>query len=355
MKLNRELFLGALEQVLCGLAPKETIEQSSCFVFRGGNVITYNEEIYCRNASGLDATCKGAVKGGPLITLLRNMTEDEIEIEMTEALCHVKGTKRGAKLRMEAEILLPVNSVEKPKDWSPIHEELAEAIQMVHQCASVDESKIDLACVHFHPDWLEACDLSQLCRWTMPTGVKESTLLRHKSIKNIVNLGMTEFSETPNWIHFRNGNGMRLSCRRYLEEFPDLKDALQVKGARAVVLPKGLVETMKKASIFTKENTETDTDLVTVDMKPGKIRITGTGISGEYYEWKKLNYTGPALKFLIAPDLLSSLVAKHNQVEVSAEKLRVKGEKFIYVAALGVPGTNGDGSEGKEDETQEVE
>ena len=46
--VNREAFLHQLESVQAGLSSKEMIEQSSCFAFIKGKVVTYNDEISCR-------------------------------------------------------------------------------------------------------------------------------------------------------------------------------------------------------------------------------------------------------------------------------------------------------------------
>jgi len=44
MKINRQEFLDSLEMVKAGLSPREFIEQSSCFAFKEGEVLTFNDE-----------------------------------------------------------------------------------------------------------------------------------------------------------------------------------------------------------------------------------------------------------------------------------------------------------------------
>ena len=60
--INRELFLEQLESVQPGLSTREIIEQSSCYVFRGGEVITFNDEIAC--SQKCDIGIEGAVRSG---------------------------------------------------------------------------------------------------------------------------------------------------------------------------------------------------------------------------------------------------------------------------------------------------
>ena len=69
---------------LLGLSSKDNMEQSSCFVFRNGQVITYNGEICCTspltNAEGVPFDCYGAVPAKTLLQTLRKSPDDEIEI-----------------------------------------------------------------------------------------------------------------------------------------------------------------------------------------------------------------------------------------------------------------------------------
>jgi hypothetical protein len=115
MRINREEFLKELESVLPGLATREIIEQSSCFVFQENQVITFNDEVACSHATLLDI--EGAVVAMPLISILRKLAEEEIEITTSEnkEKLLIKGKHKKVEIRMEAEILLQTESVEKPK------------------------------------------------------------------------------------------------------------------------------------------------------------------------------------------------------------------------------------------------
>lgn len=330
--VNREILLHLLESVQPGLSSREIIEQSSCFVFQAGSVMTYNDEVAC--SMPCDVKLEGAVQSAPLLAILRKLSEEDIELEAAEGELVIHGKRRRAGITREEKVLLPVDKVEKPGKWKPLHEDFLEGIKMVQHCASHDESQFSLTCVHVHPTWLEACDNSQATRVKMETGVKASTLVRRDSIKHVVSMGMTEFNETESWIHFRNERGLVLSCRRYVETYPDLKAILTFDGD-PIVLPKGLGEAADKAAIFSAENS--DDNQVSVDLRPGKLRIRGTGASGWFEERRKIDYDGKELSFLIAPSLLIDLVSKHNEAEITEGRLRVNGGKWRYVTCLSRP------------------
>lgn len=331
-RVNREKFLHTLESVQPGLSPREIIEQSSCFVFKGGEVFSYNDEVACRCNTDLPEEVEGSVQADPLLNILRKLPEDEIEIEVGETEFLVKGKKRQAGIRMEKEILLPVGSVERPKKWSPLHEHFAEAVGIVQQCAGKDESQFSLTCVHIHPEWVEACDNFQLCRWEMATGLKKSTLVRQSAIKHITSLGVTEFSETSNWLHFRTGS-LVFSCRRYVEDFPDLAGILEVGEAIKTSLPKGLADAADKAAVFSAENT--DNNQIFLSLSQGRLKVRGEGVSGWYWETKRMNYDGPPLEFYISPELLIDLLKRHTDCLLSTERLKVDTGSYTYVSCLG--------------------
>lgn len=332
-RINRIELMRSLQVVEPGLAQRrELVEQSSCFVFRDGEVITFNDEIACRSQTKLKKFT-GAVPAKPLLAILNKMPEDEVEITVTDTEFTVRGEKRETVLRMEAEITLPIDSAEKPgKDWLALPANFVEAVNIVQECAGKDESKFALTCVHLTPKWLEACDNFQMVRYRLKTPLKGNCLVRKDSLKHIGTMELSEFNETDTWIHFRNGDGMILSCRRYLETFPEIDAHLDFEGQPAT-LPKKLAMAADIAEVLTSENS--DSNQVRIDMKAGKLRILGQGNSGVYKEFKKIDYNGPDICFTIAPKLLRELVSKHNECEIGDDKLKVKGDKWIYVASLG--------------------
>jgi len=331
-KVNREDLLHTLESVKSGLSTKAIIEQSDCFVFKKGKVISYNDEVACSAPSPLGKAFEGAVKAEKLIEVLTKLPEDELQISIGTGELILSGKRRRTGIHMEAEITLPLEAVEKPTEWKKLHEDFGEAIAAAAACTSTDESRFDLVCVHIHPKWVEACDDFQICRWRLLTGISQSTLVRQAAIKNVTSLGMTDFCETEGWLHFKNAHGLVLSCRRYMEEYPDLSQWLKVEGD-VIAFPKGLVEAAEKASIFSSE--DQDNNRVLVDLKPGKLKIRGQGSSGWYEESKSIKaYTGRHLRFYVSPDLLSALVKRTNDCIVSADRIKVSGGKLTYCVCL---------------------
>jgi DNA polymerase III sliding clamp (beta) subunit (PCNA family) len=339
MKVNREELLKQLESVTAGLSTRETVEQSSCFVFKNKRAITYNDEMACSIDCCLDV--EGAIQAMPLLNILRKLKEDDLIITVDNNELHIKGKKRWAGIRLEKEIQLPIDSVEEPGKWKTLPEKFTEGLAIVEQCAGKEEAFFYVTCIHICPDYIEACDNHQLSRYYMETGVKEPTLVKRDSLKHLIALDMTKFSMTAAWMHFKNPAGLMISCRRYSEEeYPNTGKELKHEGEK-IILPKGLKEAAERAQVFSSENPESD--VISVKIRPGKIKVEGIGVSGWFRESKKVKYNGESLSFTITPKLLMELVQHHNECQIlekQTEKRNIKrliviGENFKYVTCLG--------------------
>lgn len=335
MRTNREDLLRRLEAVAAGLAVKEHVEQSSCFVFKAGMVVTFNDEIACTMECDL-AGLEGAVPSKPLLELLQRMTEKEVDIQHVtddegKSKLVVKGKGRRANIILEAQITLPFSAVDVPEEWADLDPEFADAIAVVQKCASKDANIFHMTCVHVTPTHVEACDNYQLARYIIDTGVTEPCLVKRDSIKHVTGLGMTEVCETQSWLHFRNPTGLTFSVRRELMEFEELDHILAMGGA-AATLPGGLAEAVEKAEIFSGENSESNT--VKIELRKNQLRLRGEGASGWFEERKAVNYDGEDLTFGIDPKLLIEVASRTNDCFIAPGRLKIDGGKFIYMISL---------------------
>jgi len=351
-KVSRAELLEQLTAVAPGLSPRDIIEQSSCFVFQDGEVITFNGEIACRAKTDLKLI--GAVQAKPLLSMLEKLPEDELELRTQEGELIVIGKRRSTGIRMENEVLIPVENVERAKKFKPLNDDFLDAISMAQACTGKDQNKFWTTCVHIHPKWIEACDNYQILRYKLNTGIdnKQGVLVRGTSIKHIVNLEMTAMAETDTWIHFKNKTGLVFSCCKWIEEYKtqELTSYIKFDGTRTV-FPKGIAEASERANIFSEENM--DSNYIKVQLRPGKLKIRGEGISGWYSETKKIAYKGKPLEFLIPPSLLVELTKRHNECEVSNERLKVNGGQWVYVTILGKPGETRNEDDEETEESKE--
>ena len=330
--VGRIELLDVLQSVFAGVSLKDTVDQSSCFVFRGSTVVTFNEEIFAKRRLPEGFKLKGAVAAKPLLTILNKFLEDQLTVEIQDSKLRISAKNKVAKIRLDSEILLPIDQVEKPTgDWKEVPENFSEALKIVQDCVSNDSNMFTLTCVHIHQKWVEACDNTKLTRYRIRTGVDTPFLLKRNAVKYIANLDMIEFCETDSWVHYRANNGLSLSCRRYVEDFPNLKPAIEMTGDE-IILPAGVEEAVDRATVFSSENT--DKNLLQVLIGNNVMVIRGDGNSGYYAERKKCQYDGPEISFYIPPALLIELVKRSSQCEVGQNKFKINGASWVFVASL---------------------
>lgn len=336
MNVNREKLVHILEMLLPGISTKEIIEQGNCVVFSGGRAYTYNDEVACSITSPFGSEIEGGVNHPALLGVLQKMKEDDLDVSLEKETLNIRGKNKLVQLNLQKVISLPIHMIERPKkeDWKILEDDFLEAIGIISRCVSQDEQQFTLTCVNIHPKWIEATDVYQMCRWKINNPIEEPFVVRGQSIRHVVSLGVIKMAETSTWIHFRNLDGLTMSCRKYVEEFPDCSSVLKLIG-EDIDFPKGLTEAAEKAHIFSSENL-TD-DLIHLSVSPNKVVVEGYGLSGKYRETKKINYVGNPLQFKVSSTLLTELLKKHTSCIVSNDKLMVKGRKYKYVICLIVP------------------
>lgn len=331
VKVDRQELLNALQSVSPGLASKEIIEQSTSFVFKDGHVHTFNDEVCCKMPTGLPPDLTGAVHAKPLLALLEKLAEKEVGVEATGEELVVSGASRKAGVRMDAQIAMPLSSLEDPKGWKRLPEGWEEGLGIVNGCTSDNNAKFVLTCIHLTPTFMEALDNHQLVRYTVKLPLSRKFLVRGASVAPAAGLGVTHVGEGQSWLHFKNKAGLVYSCRVYLDEFPDLDGFLEVKGGK-VTLPGGLSEAVEKAEIFSKENAASDK--VLVKLAPGKLVVRGEGALGWFRETIKFKYAGEPLSFLIRPKLLADITKRFQECVLNPDRLMVEGERYKYVTSL---------------------
>lgn len=332
-RVNREEFLNTLHRVSPGLSKRGTIAQSSCFVFADGWITTFNEEICCRSPSGLPDDLTAAVQADPLLRWVDAVGEPELEISTTTREFQVRAGRKKTGIRMEAEIVLPIDDVELPDSWQPLPDDWTRGVEQVMGTAGGADSDFMVRCVHIHPDYVEACDRKHATRYHVKTPVDEAFLVLATTIGHTINLDLTKIGQTGDWVHLRN-KLLIFSCRRHLEQYPTdgVTEMLKFRGESAT-LPKGAEIAAKLAGIFTADN-KTDAR-VSVKLSDGRMTIRGDGSQGWASDDIDTAYHGDPVIFRISPEHLIRLVKNHSACELSSTRLRIVGDNWSYLTVLG--------------------
>jgi len=326
-----------------GLSVKPTTLQSDCFVFSGGEVITFNDEISCRCPIELPPDFEGAVPADPILKILKDMPEEDLELRVHKGQLAIIGKGRILELIKQEEINLNLDLIEppEPKDWKKLPPEFGEAVRMVEGCAG----KGVLDFVNVHPKWLEATNTYQAARYKLETNLPEATLVKRANLAHVAVLGMSRVCLTENWIHFKNPNKLVFSCRRWSSQWDEVSRnismSLKPSDKHVVIaMPKWMRDAAKRAE----KVLNNDDKYIHVELAKGYGLIRGVGAVAKYRERKKVGYAGKQLDFTIPPELFGELIERHNEfmLDTEQEALRVTLGSYRYVTTLGKAGVNGE-------------
>lgn len=331
MKLNRKSLIAALQAVSVGLAKKEVIAQSTCFVFtEDGQVVTYNDEIAVSHPIKVGFT--GAVAAKELLAILNKTKAEEIELELKSGELFFKGSRAKAGLRVQSDIELPITDLAQPEesDWKKLPANFCEALSFCLFSVSKDQNKQLLTCVHIRGQFAESSDNFRVTVFDMGKDAlkvfKKNFLVPAHAAKSVVSYKPVKYAMTEGWLHFKTDTGMQFSCRTFDEDYPNVEKILNVKGNK-LQFPSKLGEIMDRASIFSEEA------YVTISIEENKLTVSAEGLNGWFKEESRISYAGEATEFDIAPEFMKSIMKINDTAIVGEKLLKFEGEDFVHVVA----------------------
>ncbi len=336
MRVNRSTLIAQLEAVRFGVSAKNMVEQSTCVVFKGDKVFSFNDETACWGPSCLSLPTPVAVVAAPLLAALPKLPDDELEVIQKESGLLFRGKGKDFEVLGELEIRLPIDEVPIPTKWSPMPSEVLEGLPLVIDCASRNDADYIWSMVHLTDKFVEASDNAQVARWRAKCPpFARPLLVRAETLKSVIHIEPSEVSVLDQWVFFRQGtDGPMVGCRVYHEDkYQDMSSVVEGDGDfHTAILPKSLGDAADRAYVFSQENA--DQDDVTVKLEPGFAMIVGQGATGKYREKRKVKYDGPAVEFQIPAKLLTKITKEFAECLISATMIRVKSGRLTYAVSL---------------------
>lgn len=334
MKINTKSFKDALQVVKPALAVKEIIEQTTSFCFIDGSVVAYNDEI-CIVQPLPDTGIHGVIKAEELFKFLVKVKETEFDISTTENEIQMKAGRSKVGFALNKEITLPLKDelIESGK-WKPLPKEFIEACKFALASASSDMSDPKLTCIHITKEGVvEATNNFRLVRWQMDEPwPMPTTLIPATSIREVVKLKPTKVSAGSGWVHFKNKEGGKISCRTFDEVFVNTEPILARLGKLAKMkFPDGLVSVLEKAEVFTQEQKTNGS--VTLVIKEGRILVKSESLTAWFKE--TIVYSGKEqFSFSITPYLLKDILKETNECGINSNVIVFKHDNWTYLTSL---------------------
>lgn len=335
MKINKNDFKKALENVKPGLASNEVIEQTTSFAFMGDRVVTYNDEISISHPmEGMELT--GAVKADEMYALLSKLKGDEIEMEIEDTQILITSGKSRAGMALQSEIKLPLDEVGERGKWKKLPDDFLDNLKFVIGGCSSDSSRPILQCVNFSEGgkYVSSDNISL----TLVKGEElpiEAFLLPQHTCAQLIKFGPTKIAQGGGgWIHFQNPEKTTMSCRTFEEKFPDITGLLKQKGEK-IELPKNIEEIIDRAEVFAKRGSYLD-ESITISISKKKVTVRGESETGWFEESDKTTYEGEPINFSINPYLFRNILSKTHQCILNSSAIKFEEEGWEYLAMLRV-------------------
>ena len=339
--MHRIQLLEALEFVFKGITAKELFEQSASFVFSGGRIYSYNDEV-SMSYPLRDCDIEGAVKGEEFYKLVSKLKKDKLEVEEEENILKIQCGHAKAGLSFSSEIKLPFDSIQYEGAWEPIPDGMLDAMKFASIACSDDMSRAVLTCIHISKEgYIEASDSLRIIvhkikgKWRLG-----DFLIPHSSMDTLYKYAkdVIEVASSDNWIHFRTKEGAVFSARTFNgDRFPDVQNHVNIEGTN-VEFPKQVIEIIERASIFA---TSSQKDLlvfpeVAMHFMDNKMTVSSSSNIGWFEEIAPIKYDGPEIEFVIHPDLFQDIVCKIKNCLLGERSILFEGENWKYVVAMQV-------------------
>lgn len=328
--MTRTDFLNALTCAQAGLEVKDTVEQSSSFVFKDGRVHTYDDEISASHPIALEF--EGALNGKKLMELLTKLDKEDLKIKAGDGEFIIQSGKAKATFMYEEEITMPLEEIVPPEKWKKVPKGMIEAVSFVLLSIGNDPAKPLSSCIHVAEDYAESSDNVRVTRYFMEKAIKGDLIIPAAAAKELSTLQPTHYGAEGGWLHFKNAEDTHLSVRMVDGEFPKLDPIFDNISGDAVELPKGLEEVLNKAEIFS-DGILAGVTSVSIYGKGKKALVKSEGSEGKYQEEivlkEELNSS-----FDIPAKLLITIL-KHNRTGIFGSSAALfETDKFKHAVLL---------------------
>lgn len=347
--VNRKELLSALSSISAGLADKESVEQSTCFIFDTNRIYTYNDNIGAVVAFDIGLHC--AVPSGMFMTLLRKLKKDDITLSLNEGTLTVQaGSRVTANLTVFADVKLSYEEYVKPpakmQKFKIGSEEFANGVKTVEFTVCEDMQRMQLCGVHIGSDsvgtFIESTDRSRITRkYVSDANDAIDMKLPILAAKALSNLSPTDWALADGWLHFKCKGGVQFVCWVPAEAYPDLSKFLttvEAEKCTTVTFPEAIERMLDISNDFAVDKIAKD-GRVTITVKDGKARLFVKGDYGAFKESCKVKASGEA-KFRTHPQKLLQIFQMSLTIKIGESTIIVKGTEnklpFWHISQLDV-------------------
>lgn len=327
MLTNRKNFLTALNKVLPGIAQKEVIEHSHCFLFSDGRVGAYNDEICVSTSYDLGTTC--AIPHREILNLLNKTKDEEITIEPKETELMIKGEKFRSGITLIKEIAIPTEFLNVDVKFKKLPTDFLQGLGIcIFSCAKDNI----FSNIHCKGNIVESCDNYRATRYKMKTKVADDLLVPATAARHLIKNAVISYGIKDGWLHFKDKEDMVFSCRLAKDRYLSLDEFMKIKGIK-VTMPTVLTEIIGRSEVFSLD--ESGHELIDVIVVGKKVIVGSRNDQG----WIKETATikgeqAKKMKFSINPKIFTEILKITNRAILGPTSILFKAKGFDHIVLL---------------------
>jgi len=333
MKVNKQELLYALEKVRPGLTGKEIIQQSNSFIFYKNRVYSYNENILISYPIK-NLNFNGSIKGKELYEILNKFSEKTINISKLKNTLIINNKNIETGFFLQEKIDSNIHNLQKIDNWKKLSKNFIKGLQICNLAANKNNI---LPYIHINNKNIEATNGYIIASYKLKNKLFNIPILLSSTIiSNIINNTFNKIAYTKNnWLHFKNKEGLKISCKIYNDKFPKINNILLFKGEK-IILPKNLCPTLERIIIFCKSDLQKE-ELMTFKINKNKIILSSkTEIGWIKEEIKIENINNLNISFQINPNYLLNILQNIENISCIYKENKIKFENKKYSIAIAI-------------------
>jgi len=338
LRINRENLLASLDAVKPGLVSQSSVcfdEQLGKFIFMGGKVYAYSDEIGVCVPSDIRGA-GFAVESGKFYELLKKINADEVDVsvdnnEVKIVADNIRAGVSCVPVDEAPNFLVGVDEL----SWINIPDDFSDAIKMVLISCDRKTDVPILSCVHISSDgYVETSDVYRFTRYYLNDcgiGLDESVLISYTAAAALLNYNVTKMAKNDSWVYFELDNSGVFACRRHSGEFPDFTKLIDVTGSN-IKFNDDLNVLLDSVMVFSSDGAKCKP--INIAVGGGKAMVVAKGESGWATCEVDVEFDGE-FAFRINPRFLKEiLVLGTVEGVVSDRVIKFSGDGWVHLIAL---------------------
>lgn len=339
MKIKTQELKKAIKSCLAGTDTKDLVMQMSHLVFNEEEILAYNDKVSIMVPFESGINC--SIPAEDLNKVLSGISDKELEmiVDGDEVKIISEGTEAILSTEIESRIVEEFfSNVDFEKmDWYELPKNFMDQLSLARYSASSNALDANnLFCVCIRGNTISSGDGHRLSKLTIDTEMEE-VLIPSSSVNDIVGFNdFDEYSVNKGWIHLSNEDGVILSCRTVIGDFPDFSKIFKgFQEETKVVVDSNLIPILQNLGGLVSGQVDFMRS-VSITITKGTTIISGKK-EGLRIEKKIENkHTKEDVQFSISPDFLQYILSMTNTLSIGGHSAMFSSKTFQHIVQLPV-------------------